>query len=254
MNASGSSGEAFFPTTEDTEVTGALGSLATHLAKGPQLAVGRRGSRGGGMFTESLCGTCAISVGVGRHPDASVGRGSESSAFPKADADHAGALRALADFADGLRLLQTAIAPGGEGTVFGLRESPRPFSTAKLAAGFALTDRRPSPRRTRRRRRDDYGVPLRDQRDQRRAVGDILATAVVRGGDRRLGHCEGGTQGDEWAQKENSRFIITRGDIDTFAHCLAGTPHCLAGRRRSRRTPLPASHTCGAMPSCRDRR
>jgi len=32
VDDSGSSGQAFFPTTEDTEVTEALGSLASHLA------------------------------------------------------------------------------------------------------------------------------------------------------------------------------------------------------------------------------
>ena len=44
-----------------------------------------------------------------------------SSAFPNGDADRAGALRALADFADRLRLSQPAITPGGQGD----REAPK---------------------------------------------------------------------------------------------------------------------------------
>ena len=40
----------------------------------------------------------------------------QTRAFPKADADGAGALRALADFADRLRLSRAAIAPGDQRT------------------------------------------------------------------------------------------------------------------------------------------
>jgi len=83
------------------------------------VAVGVVAPHGVGMFTESLCGICAISeISVGfwttRRCQTTPGRShfiigryvTGSSALPKADADRAGALRALADYAEGLRVSQ----------------------------------------------------------------------------------------------------------------------------------------------------
>jgi len=116
------------------------------------VAVGVVAPHGVGMFTESLCGICAISeISVGfwttRRCQTTPGRShfiigryvTGSSALPKADADRAGALRALADYAEGLRVSQLRSHRASSGIFCSSVASSRYRSSASQhkRAGFA---------------------------------------------------------------------------------------------------------------------
>ena len=118
------------------------------------------------MFRDSVCEICVISeICAGfwttRRRQTTPGRSHfiigplvpGSSAFPKADADRTGALHALADFADGLRVSRLRSH----------RATRRLFFSSGISAtilyreagpGFAVTGRRPFTAKTRRREGD----------------------------------------------------------------------------------------------------